>query len=293
MSWTNYHGHCHYCDGKGEPEAYVKWAIDAQMLAIGFSSHAPVPFESFWNMPQERLESYFNEIDRLKSDYAGKIKLFKSLEVDYIDGIMGPRSPMTNSMNLDYVIGSVHFLGQKSDGEYWAIDGSFDSFADGLREIFDNDIKKAVREFYYQQKQMVIHQTPDIIGHLDKIKMHNKQQLLFDESESWYRDEVRELLETISRTNCIVEINTKSFNRNGLLFPGEEYFKWLKELKIPVVINSDAHFPEHLMVGFKEVVAMLMHHGIHNVAVLENGQWCCCKINENGLVCGKEKGTES
>jgi len=284
MSWTNYHGHCHYCDGKGEPEAYVKWAIEAKMRALGFSSHAPVPFESFWNMPHERLDSYLTEIECLKSKYADNITIHKSLEVDYIDGLMGPRTEFINSLNLDYVIGSVHFLARRENGEYWAIDGSFDSFTTGLREIFGDDIKKAVREFYYLQKQMVIHQTPDIIGHLDKIKMHNKHQILFDEAASWYRDEVRDILETISRTNCIVEINTKSYGRNGLLFPGEEYFKWLKELKIPVVINSDAHFPEHLLDGFKEVAGMLNYHGIHEVVVLQNRSWNSCSFDENGLL---------
>jgi histidinol-phosphatase (PHP family) len=284
MSWTNYHGHCHYCDGKGEPESYVKWAIEAKMPALGFSSHAPVPFESFWNMPHERLNSYLGEIDRLKLKYADKITIHKSLEVDYVEGLMGPRTEFTNSLNLDYVIGSVHFLGQRENGEYWAIDGSFDSFTIGLREIFGDDIKKAVHEFYYQQKQMVIHQTPDIIGHLDKIKMHNKHQPLFDETASWYKDEVRAMLENISRTNCIVEINTKSYSRNGLLFPGEEYFEWLKELKIPVVINSDAHFPEHLLDGFKEVAGMLKYHGIDEVIVLQNGKWNSCGFDENGLL---------
>jgi len=107
---------------------------------------------------------------------------------------------------------------------------------------------------------------------------------LFDEKASWYRDEVRDILETISRTNCIVEINTKSFSRNGLLFPGEEYFQWLKELKIPVVINSDAHFPEHLLDGFKEVAGMLNYQGIHEVVVLQNGSWNNCNFDENGLL---------
>ena len=43
---------------------------------------------------------------------------------------------------------------------------------------------------------MMLTQKPDIIGHFDKIKMHN-QDRYFSEDEPWYRDLVMELLDTI------------------------------------------------------------------------------------------------
>jgi histidinol-phosphatase (PHP family) len=57
MSWTNYHSHCHYCDGKYEPEKYIESALQQGLLAYGFSSHTPLPFETTWAMKDEALQN--------------------------------------------------------------------------------------------------------------------------------------------------------------------------------------------------------------------------------------------
>jgi histidinol-phosphatase (PHP family) len=284
MCWTNYHGHCNYCDGKGVPEEYILSAIEKGMHSIGFSSHAPVPFNSSWNMPLDRLPSYLSEIEDLKQKYDGQINIFKSLEVDFIANVMGPMTEHTRSLGLDYVIGSVHYLGQLNNGEYWAIDSSFDVFKEGLRDIYNGDLKRLVNDFYLSQYEMLETQSPDIIGHLDKIKMHNTHELLFDESLPWYKELVRHLLELIAKKDCIVEINTKSYCQNGLLFPGPEHFAWLKELKIPVVINSDAHNPNNLTAGFMDVAVQLNQAGIQEVAVLTDKKWSMKPLTRNGII---------
>ena len=48
--WANFHTHSNYCDGKGLLDEYVAQAISLGMLSLGFSSHAPLPFESSWCM---------------------------------------------------------------------------------------------------------------------------------------------------------------------------------------------------------------------------------------------------
>lgn len=284
MGWTNYHGHSHFCDGNGKPIEYVEAAIGKGMAAVGFSSHAPVPFESFWNMKRERLAEYVAEINQLKAVYHDRLPIHLSLEIDYVENLMGPSDPMFKELNLDYTVGSVHFVGQFPYGEFWAIDGSFDSFKKGLDEIYQGDIKQLVRDFFRLQRQMVAEHAPTIIGHLDKIKMHNVAHPFFGENESWYLDEVRHLFEVIARQGTIVEVNTKSWGRNGLLFPGKEHFAWLKELAIPVVINSDAHYPAHLDAGFKEVAELLLDAGIRELAFLGNQGWGSVGFNQNGLL---------
>jgi histidinol-phosphatase (PHP family) len=281
MGWTNYHGHCNYCDGKGEIEAYILKAIELNMSAIGISSHAPVPFSTTWNMPMERLSDYLEEIRDIKRKYKKQITVLASLEVDYIPGVIQPSSPFITECNLDYTIGSVHFMGEMENGEHWAIDGSFSEFTEGLNELFQGDIKKVVQSFYALQREMISLSKPDIIGHFDKIKMHNKTSPLFDESASWYLDEVRHTLEHLKEAGTIVEINTKAIDRNGLLFPGPEHFKWLKELDIPITINSDAHHPNKLLNGFEEVAAMLSRVGIKHQHEFIVSEWQPVAIEES------------
>ncbi|NPA37901.1 MAG: histidinol-phosphatase [Chlorobi bacterium] len=273
MRWRNYHGHCDYCDGRASMEDFIKAAIEFDMAAIGISSHAPVPFDTSWTMPGDKLDDYLNELKLLKRKYSDKIEVLSSLEADYIPGITGPGSERIKSLGLDYVIGSVHFMGQLQNGEYWAIDGSLEEFRKGLDEIFNGDIKSTVREYYRLQREMIEVSAPDIIGHMDKIKMHNHKFGFFDDNEKWYREEIEHTLEVIKENGVIVEINTKALNRNGMLFPGRKYFKRLSELDIPVTINSDAHDPFTLTNGFVETLEMLKDAGFSHLTEFVDGKW--------------------
>jgi len=284
MRWTNYHGHCAYCDGRGSIEDYVIKAVALNMAAIGISSHAPVPFTTDWTMPGDKLQAYLQEVDDLKEKYKDQILILKSLEVDFIPGIRTPVDTLIIDSQLDYTVGSVHFVDQMADGTRWAIDGPADEFQKGLQEIFNGDMKQAVLRYFELTREMIRTAQPDIIGHMDKIKMHNKTFGLFDENEAWYRDEVRQTMELLARQGVIVEINTKAFYRTGLLFPGPEHFSLLEELNIPVTINSDAHDPDKLTNGFEEVAQMLKTAGIHQLHEFVDGKWEAVAFEREGIL---------
>src|SRR5688572_28869408 len=127
--WTNYHTHSNYCDGKENPEKYIEQAIKLKMPALGFSSHAPLPFDCLWSMPSESLDDYHTFLDNAKKNPL--IEIYKGLEVDYIPGVI---SPADFSAQLDYTIGSVHFVEQFNNGIGWEIDGPHLLFLQGLEE---------------------------------------------------------------------------------------------------------------------------------------------------------------
>ncbi|MBS2212309.1 histidinol-phosphatase [Carboxylicivirga mesophila] len=273
MGWTNYHGHCDYCDGQGRIEDYILKAIELKMDAIGISSHAPVPFWTDWNMRAENLPAYLNEVEELKAKYEGRIAVYKSLEVDYIPHLISAKHDLITNAELDYVVGSVHFIGQMNDGTHWAVDAPVEEFKQGLQESFDGDIKQAAIRYYELQREMIERTAPDIIGHMDKIKMHNVRLNLFDENEQWYVNEVHKTLELIKEKGVIVEINTKAYFRDGHLFPGPEHFAKIKELNIPITINSDAHHSDKLVNGFDEVAQLLLEAGFSHTTELIDGSW--------------------
>ncbi len=282
--WTNYHGHSKYCDGHGEIEDYVLKAIELNMAAIGISSHAPVPFPTVWTMPEDKLESYLGEIDKLKVKYESQISVLKSLEVDYIPNLCSPHHPLITSSNLDYIIGSVHFVGFFEDGKHWEIDGPAPDFKKGLDEIYGGDIKKVAKLYFQYQNEMLENFTPDILGHMDKIKMHNKEFLLFDESSKWYTDLVKETLSLAKEKEVVVEINTKAFERANHLFPGPEYFSFIRENNIPITINSDAHMTKFLTLGFVEVAELLLNNGITQLHEFIDGEWQGFDFTRQGIL---------
>lgn len=283
MGWTNYHGHSKYCDGHGEIRLYIEQALDFGMPILGVSSHAPVPFDCFWTMKRENLEKYNQELIRLQAEYKDRIRLLRSLEVDYIPNQIGPDTNYIQALNLDYIIGSIHFINQLNEGIYWAIDGSFEEFQQGLKEIFNGDIKAVVQEFYRLNREMIETQSFHILGHFDKIKMHNVVEVLFDENAEWYKSEVLETLKSAVNNDIIVEINTKSLKRNGLLFPGKEWFKVMHSMGVKVTINSDAHFADKLVEGFEEVANALLESGYTELFEYVDGSWQAVSFSETGI----------
>lgn len=273
MKFSNYHTHSHYCDGNGILEDYVKMAIMHRLKGIGFSSHAPVPFKSNWNMPMINLPKYLGEIEELKLKYSEDVNVFCSLEVDYIKDIIGPKSKIFSDANLDYIIGSVHYLGKLEDGRYWTIDGNQKDFDKGYRELYNYDNKKLVRHFYETQKEMIQNECPDIIAHIDRIKIQNNIFQLFNESDTWYKKEVLELLDLVKQKDCIVEINTKTFLRKDELFPGKNWFEIIHKMNIPIVLNSDSHYPKNLTDGFSQVIPLLKEVGYKGQFILKNAGW--------------------
>jgi Family of unknown function (DUF5690)/PHP domain len=122
--WSNFHMHSKYCDGKGELMDYVEKAMVLKMVSLGFSSHAPVNFPCKWCMQTEDLGNYLEEVDNLKTNVAG-LEIYKSLEIDFIPGRI---SPDQFKNQLDYTIGSVHFVDEWPDRRPWEIDGQHTLF---------------------------------------------------------------------------------------------------------------------------------------------------------------------
>src|SRR5207253_402222 len=121
----------------------------------------------------------------------------------------GKISPATFASRLDYTIGSVHFVDEFPNGSGWEIDGPYNEFLSGLEKIFHNDMKAAVTRYFELTRKMVKESAPNIVGHLDKIKIQNKEQSQFDERDNWYRTAVKDILSAIRQAGCIVEINTR------------------------------------------------------------------------------------
>ena len=272
MPWTNYHSHTNYCDGYNKPEEYAKEAVKQGMIAYGYSSHAPVPFLCEWTIPERKIGSYINEINLLKAKYKDEIQLYMGLEVDFIPNVTGPNYPQILKLNPDYTIGSIHFVDQFDNGERWCIDWTEDYFYKGLKQIFYNDVKKTVKRFFELNKQMVCESAPDVIGHLDKIRMHNRD--LFDENNKWYKDEVYDLLKLIKSKNVIIEINTRGYYKAGSrLYPDPFFFKDIKRLNIPVSLNSDAHSPDEITKGYLYAAKILKQEGIDEIWSFIDNKW--------------------
>jgi len=271
----NFHTHSAYSDGKATPEKYVMEAIAQDLHSLGFSEHAPLPFENNFSVKDiSQLNQYVTEIRGLKEKYKEQLNIYASLEADYIPGVSLDFKLLKDNFNLDYIIGSVHLV-KTFDDRMWFIDGpDREVWKNGLEALFNNSIRAAVTAYFHQVMGMITSQKPEVIGHIDKIIMHNRNEF-FTEDEKWYRDLVSQCLEVAKKYNSIIEINTRGLymNRYHSFFPGPVIMKEMAKLQIPVTISSDAHKPDEIALRMDDAAEALRAAGYEDVWIFEDSFW--------------------
>lgn len=250
----NFHSHTQFCDGHATMAEFAAEAVRQGFSHYGFSPHSPTPFATSCNMPHDDVAAYLTEAERLKLLHASTpTRFYKAMEVDFLGTHWGPASSYFQDMGLDYMIGSVHFIPSQR-GEMVDIDGHYESFRRKMAEHFRNDIRYVVNTFYDQSMVMVSLGGFDIIGHYDKIGHNAGHYRKGIEQEGWYRDRADELTEAIIASGVTVEINTKARQEHGRFFPAATFWKRLKESGAPVIINSDAHWPNLINASRQEAL---------------------------------------
>ena len=261
--FSNLHTHTNFSDGSSPPDDYIKEALRLGFRSLGFSDHSPLPFDNTFALREEKTQEYCDTIIRLKNKYKGKLDILLGMEVDFIPGVSHPPSWFRRQFPLDFIIGSVHLVKDPEEEELWFIDGPHaETYDNGLSKVFGGDIRKAVTVYYRQLQELIAVYKPDVVGHLDKIKMHNKSRY-FDENEPWYRKLVDETLVVMLDAGCLMEVNTRGIykKRSETLFPGSEVLRKAHSLGIRVTITSDAHKPHELSLYMKETAAILKQAG--------------------------------
>lgn len=266
--WTNYHQHCHYCDGTDAPETYIEAAIAQNIGSFGFSSHATVPFEVYWCIKAPRFDEYIQHIRRLQKQYADQLPIYVGMEIDYIPNMIHPKQAQFDQ--LDYRIGSVHFLQPNPELPLFEVDGTSQAYAEGLRNLFENDIRRACELYYATTRNMALNHPPDIIGHIDKIKMNNGNNLYFSDTEKWYQQALMDTLDAIASTNIVVEVNTRSIykKKHTQPYPSRWVLEAMHQRKIPIMLNSDAHHPREISGEFANTAKMLREIGFDMLHII-------------------------
>jgi histidinol-phosphatase (PHP family) len=273
--------HCHVCDGAGAMADFAKAGLEKNVHTLGFSSHAPVPFDCPWCMRAEDLEDYFTELSAVRANYP-QLEIYAGLEIDYVPGLV---SPNDFSQSLDYTIGSIHFV-DEHDGKPWEIDGSHQGFLLGLNGTFKGNWKEAIVRYFELTREMVVTAQPDIVGHLDKIKIQNKNSEFYNEYDPWYQEQIDLTLKTILDAGCIVEVNTRGVyqKKSSTSYPGPNILTKILEYGIPITISSDAHNCKDLTSEFESTAKNLLTLGFKKMLILKDGSWQPVSLTPTGFV---------
>jgi len=285
MSWVNFHTHCSFDDGNVALEKYVKEALKQDVAILGFSSHNPLPFSVDWVLKRKDYKKYCKTICKLSEKYEDQIRILLGLEMDFLSNLNSFYKKGMNLSDLDYIIGSVHFVNFFDKNKGWAIDESEEEFEKGLDEIYKGNIKKVVKDYFKLIRDMLKLENPDIVAHLDLIKMNNKDDKYFSEGENWYREEVLKTLKAIAKSSAILEVNTGGIARGKIdsLYPSNWIIEEAYNMRIPITLSSDAHKPEQITAKFKEAAVLLNSIGYKEVYIPHKKTWAPHPISVEGI----------
>lgn len=248
---TDYHIHSWFSDGKSVPEDYIAPAVSESLAEIGFSEHLTLFRGSLdWSMNGSGVEPYLLHVGML-SRKTKSIKVRIGLEVDYFPGKEKETYTFLCKQDLDYVIGSVHYLGDSTVdmGPDFYEGKNIDQLYEGY---FDHVIAAASSGLF------------DIIAHCDLIRIYGFKPSY--DPEHLYR----KLARSLKIHDVAFEVNTNGRNRPiGDFYPDRRFLSIFRDEDVAVCVNSDAHMPSRVAQYFDEAYELLKSAGFSEMAVFE------------------------
>ena len=232
------HNHTTRCNhAEGTIDAYLERAIDLGIDIYGFSEHAPMDFDEKYRLAFEEMEAYRADVLDAKERYADQIEILLGYEVDWLPGHMDER---VLKADVDYLIGSVHFI------DKWGFDNP--EFLSGWKE---KDIDEIWKAYFEATEAMANSGLFDVVGHLDLIKVF--KYLPREDTRILAKDALR----AIKRSGMVLELNTAGLRKPiGEIYPSRALLEAAYELDIPITFSSDAHSPKQVGLGYEEATEL-------------------------------------
>lgn len=260
----DYHTHHVRCGhAVGELEEYVLRGIEMGLSQIGLSDHMPLlhvdpaTYYPEMAMPMDELPRYVEECLSLKERYKDRIDVRVGLEGDFIEGYEAEIEQLVTSYPWDYVIGSVHFLGEWDISDYRQTHNWEGKNILTVYEQYYDAVKKAVATGFY-----------DIMGHIDVIKRFGYRPA----SENSRDVEALEnsALSAVQKSGMVMELNASGLSKACKeMFPSKRMVSEAFRLGIPVTIGSDAHDPLKLGEHLEHARALLWDVGYRQLSAFE------------------------
>ncbi|WP_420539639.1 histidinol-phosphatase HisJ [Paenibacillus polymyxa] len=261
----DYHTHHSRCGHAiGSLEEYVQQGIRLGLDQLGLSDHMPLVHVEPANyypemaMPMDELPRYVEECLDLKERYKGQIDIRVGLEGDYIEGWEREIEDIIHAYPWDYVIGSVHFLGEWDVTDFRQVHHwGGKNVLEVYRTYYDAVTKAAATGLY------------DIMGHLDVIKRFGHHPKPEEKEE--LRELERSALSAVARSGRAMELNASGLSKPcAEMFPSRCMLEEAFTLGIPLTIGSDAHDPAKLAEHLEKARALLYEVGYRELAVFQH-----------------------
>ena len=253
MYKTDYHIHTKYSDGRATALENIDAAYEAGFNEMGFADHVLIcKTNEKWCMAPKDLDDYYKYFNQLREE-TSKIPVKVGLEVDYIEGREKDIEKMLDKYDIDYRIGSVHYIERKMciDSEPKIYIGKdFDYVFD----LYFKTVSKAVESNLF-----------DIIGHFDLIRVFCFKPTY--DVTPYYKS----FSKLLKKHDISFEINTNGRNKPvNDFYPDKRFLEILAKDGNTVCVNSDAHYPYRIGQFFDEAYELVKEAGFKEMATFNH-----------------------
>lgn len=199
------------------------------------------------------IEQYLEAVRRMQ-DKGYPISL--GVEADFFPGGEAELKALLDRYELDYVIGSVHFV----DG--WGFDNP------EVKHLFEQrDLLELYRHGFEHVKQAARSGLFDIIAHLDNLKVFN-----YRPDESLMQELYDDVAATLKAADVASEINTGLAYRYPVkeMCPSPSFLSRLHAHGVPITLSSDSHFPDDIGTMLDEAAELARATGYREIVYFKN-----------------------
>jgi histidinol-phosphatase (PHP family) len=184
------------------------------------------------------------------------------IEADYVSGREDRIASFLDARDWDYVVGSVHFLGDAAvdlEGPEWEHVWGRGDRADKVWERYFATLAQAARSGLF-----------DIMAHPDLVKVWGSARPQPErDPRHYYEPAVEAMLEA----GVAMEVSTAGLRKPaGELYPAPALLEMAVDAGLPIALSSDAHVPDHIGYRYDDAVAALTDAGVTELCVFERRQ---------------------
>jgi histidinol-phosphatase (PHP family) len=263
---TDYHLHLRPDELDARPERYFAEANveryravadERGIVELGVSEHV-YRFEQaldVWRHPFWQTYA-LDDLDAYCEFVREQTDLRLGIEADFIPGAEDRMVNLLQARDFDYVIGSVHFIGDVAvDMDDYSVWDSGHSVEDVWKRYFLT-LGEAARSGMF-----------DVLAHPDLVKVWGADRPQPSGDLRFYYDLA---MDGIAESGIAIEVSTAGLRKQAKeLYPAPAFLEMCLEAGAPIALSSDAHRPEDIGADYGSALELLEQLGITELSVFD------------------------
>ena len=239
-------------------ERYLETAAELGVQYLGVSEHIH-RFEqalSIWTHPFW-LSNARDDIERYCAFVRDETELHLGIEADFVPGREDRTASLLDEYEWDYVLGSVHFLGDA------AVDmrGEWDVWRSGA------DPDRVWRTYFETLGEAARSGLFDVLTHPDLVKVWGRETPRPDGDLRRFYDLA---MDGIAESDVAIEVSTSGLRKPvGEIYPAPAFLEMCIDAGRPIALSSDAHTAGDLAYRYDAALELLESLGVDRIAVFD------------------------